>query len=153
MVLSRGEKLVHFETFSFVTERQMLLLFGAMLAACGVGLVLLYLGVTLRGRALRAIAVTSYRDTGTERLALLASGGLRTRHSEDPIWRLARGVVVTTHRLDTFSIKMPFDRAEIVGPLLVARACASLKGDGRHSTEQRERDLLAQREVRANGDE
>jgi hypothetical protein len=160
--LWRGEKLLSFRLYTYDSERQILLLFGVLLAGCGVGLVLLYFWMTILRRAPRAIAITSSRlrywrgeeppvehelstlarvaplrpaDAGTNWIALLASGQRGRRHTKDPVWRLARGMIITTERLHTFSITLPYDEAETVGPLLAARISRRPKGDGRHSKE------------------
>ena len=162
VVLRRGEKLVTFARFTYEPERQILLLFGVLLAGCGVGLVLLYFWVTILRRAPRAIAITSSRlrywkgdqapvehvlsdlarvaplraaEAGTDWIALLASGLRGARHTEDPVWKLARGLVITTDRLDTSSITLPFNRAETIGPLVAARIAGRPRGDGRNGNE------------------
>lgn len=162
VVLWRGENLLSFRSYAYSSERQILLLFGVLLAGCGVGLVLLYFWVTIRGRASRAIAITSSRlrywkgdqlpvehelstlarvaplrpaDAGTDWIALLASTRRTRRHTKDPVWRLARGLVITTERLITFTITLAYEDAETIGPLLAARVAAPPKGDGRHSNE------------------
>jgi hypothetical protein len=61
VVLQRGEELLSFHGYTYDSERQILLLFGVLLAACGVGLVLLYFWMTILRRAPRAIAVTRSR--------------------------------------------------------------------------------------------
>ena len=162
VVLRRGEKLVTFARFTYEPERQILLLFGVLLAGCGVGLVLLYFWVTILRRAPRAIAITSSRlrywkgdqapvehvlsdlarvaplraaEAGTDWIALLASGLRGARHTEDPVWKLARGLVITTDRLDTSSITLPFNDAETIGPLVAARIAGRPRGDGRNGNE------------------
>ena len=162
VVLARGEKLVTFASFTFDSERQILLLFGVLLTGCGVGFVLLYFWLTFLRRAPRAIAVTSSRlrywngdqppvehvlynlarvaplraaHAGTDWIALLASGQRGARHTEDPIWKLARGLVLTTDRLETSSITLPVHYAETIGPLVAARIAGRPKGDGRNWNE------------------
>ena len=162
VVLDRGEKLVFFRSYGYDGERQILLLFGVLLAGCLVGLVLLYFWMSIRRRAPRAVAITSSRilywkgdqapvvcvisdlarvvplrpeDAGTNWIALLASGQRGRLHTKDPVWNLARGLVITSDRLDTIAVTIPFDDAEKIGPLLAERVPSLPRGDGRHSNE------------------
>ena len=152
--LKKGEKLVRFQAFTYREERKELLVFGLLLAGCGIGLVLLYFWWTVRQRAVRAIALTSWRllawkesglileltlgdianveplrppQVGTDWVGLVASGRRGWPRTKDPLWYGARGLRFTTIRIDVDAIELPLHAAETFGPLVTERLRARPK--------------------------